>query len=202
MEVQALAAAGDWEAALFRALNLAGSNLLLDAIMFFFTTIALPYVLAFVSVEIWRRGRHGLAFDFLVLLLVAVLVTEAIKFATGRPRPCSVLADVHAFGSYTCAAETDPAFPSGHASRAFAGAALLWLGMSRRAGLTMTAVAVLAGVSRIWLGVHWPTDVLAGALLGVGLALLVREGTRRSPAYARSRGRVVAFFERAVRRAG
>ena len=63
-------------------------------------------------------------------------------------------------------------FPSGHTASAFAGATALLL-HSRRPGLIALAYAVLVGISRMYLCVHWPTDVIAGAAIGVLVAVLV-----------------------------
>ena len=68
------------------------------------------------------------------------------------------------------AATTDPAFPSDHAVMAGAAAAGLWL-VSRRLGLVATAAAVLMAAARVYVGAHWPGDVLVGLVLGAAVAL-------------------------------
>ncbi|GGW43195.1 phosphatase PAP2 family protein [Streptomyces lucensis JCM 4490] len=112
---------------------------------------------------------------------LAALVQQAVKAAVGRPRPVW----------------TDPvdsarfaAFPSGHAMTATVVCGLLlWLlrrfGAGRVVWRAAVATALLsvagAGVTRVWLGVHWPSDVLGGWLLGallVALAVLVYEWPR------------------------
>jgi undecaprenyl-diphosphatase len=64
-------------------------------------------------------------------------------------------------------------FPSGHATVAFACATVLALAVPRLA-LPLYVLAALVAFSRVYVGVHYPLDVLAGAVLGVALALLVR----------------------------
>lgn len=61
----------------------------------------------------------------------------------------------------------DASFPSGHTAASFAAAAALWARPgSRRMGLPALALACLIAFSRLYLYVHWPSDVLAGAVLG------------------------------------
>ena len=185
---------------LFRAINLAGTNAVLDLLMAFFSAIALPYILPFLSLPLWWKGRRELAFDLLVLLVVVVVVTEALKYAIGRPRPCDALPGVNLLTPGACAAEADPAFPSGHASRIFAVAALLSLTFKWSVRLGSFAVAILTGVSRIYLGVHWPSDVLGGAVLGVALAFVFVWLARRLRFYQKLRTRVVETVARSVQR--
>jgi undecaprenyl-diphosphatase len=99
-----------------------------------------------------------------VLLAVAVAVL-ALKALFGRARPCACLADVHAL---VFAAPTDPSFPSGHAAGAFAFA--VYVALEARVHVLAKAAlfAMAAGIalSRVVLGVHFPSDVVSGALLG------------------------------------
>jgi undecaprenyl-diphosphatase len=185
---------------IFRALNLAGTDPILDRIMIFFTILSGVYVIFLVAVPLWIRGLREATFDVLLLLGITVLVTEAIKFLVDRPRPCDALTNVRQLAGYQCAAEFDPAFPSGHASRAFAVAALLTVRFRWRAGLPAGAFAVLAGISRVYLGLHWPTDVLGGAVIGIGLAILVEVLSRRSRPYQSVRMRIVEAIPHLPRR--
>lgn len=67
---------------------------------------------------------------------------------------------------------TDPSFPSDHATAAFAIAFAVFF-FSRRLGIVFLVAACAIGVSRVLLGVHYPSDVAAGAVIGFGSALLV-----------------------------
>jgi membrane-associated phospholipid phosphatase len=69
-------------------------------------------------------------------------------------------------------------FPSGHSATAFAGATMLAY-FAPRARVPLYALAVLIAYSRLYNGVHYPTDVLAGAALGTATALLLRAAIRR-----------------------
>lgn len=72
-------------------------------------------------------------------------------------------------------------FPSDHAIVVFCAAAGLWM-VSRRLGALAVAYATLISLPRICVGAHYPTDVLAGALLGTGTAFLSKLPTVRNAA--------------------
>lgn len=190
----------DLDEALLRALNLAGTNGVLDGVMIFFTAVGAVYIVALFVIPLWWQGHLEAAFDFLVVLGVAILVTQILKFAVDRPRPCVALSDVRTIAGFGCTAEIDPAFPSGHASQAFALAAFLWIRFRWRAGVPAALFAGLVGLSRIYLGVHWPSDVFVGAIVGIGLAATVEMISRRVGLYRRIRTRIVEAIPHRPRR--
>ena len=118
--------------------------------------------------------------------LLATLFVHGIKPLMSMPRPPAVLAAdaITIIGP----AHRGNAFPSGHTTTIFVAAGLVWLHvrpLSVRA--IVLAVAVLVGLSRAVVGVHWPTDILAGAAGGwlcaiAGDALARRSTLGRHPA--------------------
>jgi len=185
---------------IFRAVNLAGADPTLDRIMIFFTILSGVYVIFLVAVPLWWRGLRTATFDVLLILAITIVVSEGIKYLVDRPRPCDALANVNTLGGYRCSAEFDPAFPSGHASRAFAVAAFLTIRFRWRLAIPAGAFAVLAGISRVYLGLHWPSDVLGGAVVGIGFAVLIEILSRRVGAYQRVRARIVEAIPHLPRR--
>jgi undecaprenyl-diphosphatase len=112
--------------------------------------------------EYWKH----LALVMVVSIAVTALIVMIIKFSVRRSRPEGEWGRIYR--------RTDPhSFPSGHATRsamlAVVGLGLgpLWL------GLTLVVWAPLVGIARIAMGVHYPTDVLAGMLLGIVIGLVI-----------------------------
>ncbi len=126
---------------------------------------------------LWRRPN--------IFLLVAAaalttqVITSVLKLVFGRDRPPAVVLDPKPL----LEVPTTSSFPSGHASTSFACAYVLSR-LAPRLAPAFYALAVLISLSRVYIGVHYPLDVLAGALLGtlVAIALLRLLGAlRRSP---------------------
>ena len=120
-------------------------------------------VLAITVGVVQRRGVWGTA-GFALLMTVTTLAADALSFGvkdvTSRPRPFEAHPEVHPL--YVVHSSS---FPAGHAATAFAGAVLLAFAAPRIAPAVL-ALAALIAASRVYDGVHYPTDVLAGAALG------------------------------------
>lgn len=159
---------------------------ILDAMQAWHNPVLDPLVAVFTSTsnhgELWillgivllcfRRTRKAGAGVLVAVALGAVVTNLTIKPLLMRPRPC----DVNAAVAMIVPRPSGSSFPSGHTTAAFAAAAALWF--ARRpaapAGLIagVTVAAALMGLSRMYCYVHYPTDVLAGAIVGTlaGLA--------------------------------
>lgn len=90
-----------------------------------------------------------------------------LKNLIARQRPCWINTDLDMLVSIP----TDYSFPSGHTLHCFIMATVL-LHYDRRLGIPALMMAILVAFSRLYLYVHYPTDVLAGAALGIGIGLL------------------------------
>jgi undecaprenyl-diphosphatase len=111
----------------------------------------------------------------LIAAAVALVANQAIAYVWDRPRPFTT----HAVATHLLSAPSpDPSFPSDHAAAAFA-IAFGVLAFSRWAGVGFLSAATLIGLSRIALGMHYPSDVLAGLVVGWAAAMLVTRLGRR-----------------------
>jgi undecaprenyl-diphosphatase len=98
---------------------------------------------------------------------VALLLVQPISQAVARPRPFVT----HPGSELLISHARDPGFPSDHATGAFALAMGLWL-YDRTIGTVAFVLAAIVAFARVSVGVHYPSDVLGGALIGIAVALL------------------------------
>lgn len=99
-------------------------------------------------------------------VVVAVGINQVLVFAVGEPRPYAVMAHVLVLVSRS----TDSSFPSDHA--VMAGAATVGVLLShRKLGLAAAGLALLMAATRVYVGAHFPVDVLAGLAVGAVVAL-------------------------------
>lgn len=121
------------------------------------------------AIGVWRR--LGLRWTLVLGVLTALTTFGAdslsflVKDLTHRTRPFVAHPSIHPL--YVVHSSS---FPAGHAATAFAGAVLLST-LARRLAPAFLLLAALIAYSRVYVGVHYPTDVLAGALLGALVAV-------------------------------
>lgn len=169
----------DLDTALFRQINaLAGRSLALDAAMITVARYA-PVIFALALVGLWLTWRPQLQRGAAVAggaALLALGAGQVIGMAFPRARPYEVLSGVRLLIKHS----PDTSFPSDHAILVFAVAVVVWQ-VHRRAGAALLALAVWTSVARVFVGAHYPGDVLGGALLGTALALGVWWLSMRRP---------------------
>ena len=166
----------DWS--LFHYLNssLEGHDTIGDALASFVDVWAVPvFVLA--TLALWLLDRPGATYRWKVACLsapiaavVGIAMSQVISHIWDRPRP----ADAHPADTLLLVpASHDPSFPSEHAVASFAIAfSILFVG-SRLVGALFLVGAGAISVSRVFVGLHYPGDVLGGMVVGFLAALLV-----------------------------
>jgi undecaprenyl-diphosphatase len=145
----------------------------LDAPMQFISAIGrggMVWIAAGLALTLFRRFRlqHWAAVA-LALLMTTVVTDYIIKPLVGRPRPFVHEPSVQVLGDRP----SDASFPSGHAAKAAAGASILASAVPGL-GPSCWILAAWIAYSRVYLGVHYPLDVIGGALVGLLCASLAR----------------------------
>lgn len=131
-------------------------------------------VLGLVLLLFVRKRRAVGAQLLLALLLSLLLCNLLLKESVGRIRPF----DLKGLTDLLIEAPTDPSFPSGHTSASFAAAGVFLL--TRTPGRwVVLGLACAIAFSRLYLYVHFPTDVLGGAVVGLICAVLATQLWRR-----------------------
>jgi undecaprenyl-diphosphatase len=159
-----------FDRAAFRAINRLPSLPALDWLMWSVTHLGSAWsgvaVLGFAMVV--RQPRFGIV-TALALLTVGILI-GVTKALTQRARPFTQLADVRVIGLRPA----DLSYPSGHSTMAFSLATLLAHGlpMTWPGRILLYLLATSVGYSRLHLGVHFPLDILSGAVMGTGWGLV------------------------------
>jgi undecaprenyl-diphosphatase len=158
------------DTSLFFFINHGYHNEILDSVMLFLTNRSYILFIALIGLFCIKDWRKGIAVFLLAAMgfFVADGVVDILKHLIERPRPCHVSDEVRllvdCLKSYS--------FPSGHATTSFAVASIIGHYV-RRAAVPAFALAVLVAFSRIYVGVHYPTDVIGGAAIGGGIAGII-----------------------------
>jgi membrane-associated phospholipid phosphatase len=165
------------DVALFRWVNLGWSNPVFDTVMPFISGSELSRSLFFSLAVLgaigllWKGGARGWVCLLMLALVLAVgdgAICNTLKHAVGRARPFWDIPETHCLAGKSGSGS----MPSSHAANWFS-ALMVLLIYYRRTIWFMLPGAVLVGLSRVYNGVHYPSDVLAGAILGAGYAAAI-----------------------------
>ncbi len=168
---------------IFRLVNGASGKLqLLDWLGLFLAdylgyVIILGIIILLFLKKDWRQRFYFFSLGALSVILSRGVATEVIRFFYYRPRPFLTLNIQPLINS-----DQTGSFPSGHATAYFALAMVVYYFceknreiFSRKWEWLFMGAALLMGIARIFIGVHWPLDILAGAIIGIGSAFLVKQ---------------------------
>lgn len=126
-----------------------------------------------------KGGNKGRVAAILVIVVVGLsdlLIAQVIKPVVARIRPCNVLPHVNLLVG--CGGLESYSFPSSHASNIFAAASFFGYKYKRLVAVFIS-IAILVAYSRVYVGVHYPFDVIGGAVVGIVCAWIILMLERR-----------------------
>ena len=146
-------------------------NPILDNIMIFITSLGnggMIWIAATIALLIPKKTRKAGVVSAVALLGSLIINNNIVKNIVQRPRPFVTFTDLQII----IPIPSEFSFPSGHTSSSFAAAAVFYRHLPKKLGLPSVILAGLIGFSRLYVGVHYPTDVIAGVLMGILLSYL------------------------------
>jgi undecaprenyl-diphosphatase len=163
----------DLDTALMRLLNVEWTHPFLDRFLPLFSDFdvwIIPFIILLIVIVIKERLKGVLivAGLGLTILLSETMSTRVVKELVGRIRPCHIHEWVRLVGSYC---PNSAAFTSTHAANITSAITFLSFFFPRWLLFVMVPLAIIVGYSRVYKGVHYPSDVIGGAILGIGCGL-------------------------------
>lgn len=125
-------------------------------------------VLMFSFIFFGNKNIKNIGIEIFVVLGISQIIVHSLKRILSRERPYKILEQLNTFGINL----KDYSFPSGHSAASFSLATTIALNIPRLS-IIVFFLAILVAVSRIYLGVHYPTDVAAGIIIGLSTSLIV-----------------------------
>jgi len=149
----------------FRLINdLAGHNAWADRFMIFSADKMGYFLIVFALVVFWKKiyFKKAIFVCFGSAIVARLLFVGLIRYLFYSPRPFLILENMNQLMNHA----TESSFPSGHTTFYFAMATGVYF-YNKKAGHIYLILAGLLGLARIFVGVHWPLDILVGAVLGI-----------------------------------
>jgi len=146
---------------IFQQINgLADKYPYLDALGVFLAQY-LIYILGVAALLLFRKNLRRAIWAILAVVLAKFGIAGLIRLFCSRPRPF-VENNVNLLIEKT----SEPSFPSGHASACFALSYIVYH-YNKKAGIFFFIASFLVSIARVFVGVHWPLDILGGAAVGI-----------------------------------
>ncbi|QGA53237.1 phosphatase PAP2 family protein [Sulfolobus sp. E5-1-F] len=141
----------------------------LNPIMIFFSKYGREYIWIPVTAILFIIGGKFRRSSLLLVggFIIAIILGEVSKYVMAQPRPFLILHNINLLVSEP----TDYSYPSGHALIVAVGATIALLTLPYYISIPLFIEALLTSYSRVYVGIHWPLDVLSGWILGIAIAL-------------------------------
>lgn len=154
----------------FRLLNMRGYPTWLDRVMWLATQLGNMLAALIAALILFTLDSRRLAIEIVLGTLTLWLLVESLKALTARARPFLTLDQTRVIGWR----ERGDSFPSGHTAQAFFLMTLFisYFHFGAIVSAALCAVAVLVGLTRVYVGAHYPRDVLAGVVVGTVWGML------------------------------
>jgi len=180
------------DTSLFFLINKGLQNSIFDSLMPFITNRGLLLCLPFLAWAAFKEKKNILPYFLLAVAAIGIADGggNVLKHLIERPRPCNVLEGVNLLVG--CGRSFS--MPSNHALNSFAFACIFWPLRRSVLNAALLCVATMVAFSRVYIGVHYPGDVLAGMLLGAAAAAFVLFIYRRSLSIYRERSYPGALY--------
>ena len=128
------------------------------------------WILLIILMLCFKKTRKTGILAAISLATTFIVVNLFLKNAVSRARPYEIFDAVRLL----IEKQSDASFPSGHAANSFAVATIMFTELPKKYGVPAITLAAMIALSRLYVGVHYPLDVLCGIIIGVEVALIVR----------------------------
>lgn len=149
-------------------------NDLLTPIFIFITKLGdagAIWIILSVVLLFFKKTRKAGFLSLLALLGAYLIDNVLLKNIIARTRPYEVVDGL----KILIEKQVDFSFPSGHTGSSFASAIILYKELPKKYGVPLVIFAILMGLSRLYVGVHYPSDVICGAIIGILIAIIIRK---------------------------
>jgi undecaprenyl-diphosphatase len=143
------------------------SNASLDVFFAFLTHTGSTILWLALIAGFWMFKKRKLSIMLFIVLILDLALAGILKLLILKPRPYEIFSNLKLLDI-----TIDPSFPSMHTQMAFSGSIILGK-FYKNLRIPLYILAILVGISRIYVGVHFPIDVLFGALNGIWIGLFV-----------------------------